>query len=269
MDNQRIPFIILLITASITPSHSSAAPAAPCFSNCGTSNQVPFRHWLRLWLSTVRTLRNLQLEPAPANNPHWLLPNHRHILQRLNRHDHPVGHVHMQLHATIAQLGARLGQPFPARPINSPPPLMHDAPHLRRRSPSRAPPCVTLPPPTSAPRYTPIASLEDSPTDPSKWLYGVTLKYNDGGFDDYYMNNKCNTCEDSGGICGYSPPGNSFLCICNNGFNTSTDCYNNYNPIQVYEDVLGSSTSLSTYIESKQAPEQVIGKIDRGKGKGI
>ncbi|XVF59002.1 hypothetical protein PTKIN_Ptkin07bG0238700 [Pterospermum kingtungense] len=95
--------------------------------------------------------------------------------------------------------------------------------------------------------YAPIASFQDSPTDPSKWQYGVTLKYTNGAFDDYYMNNKCNTCEDGGGVCGYSPPSNSFVCVCNNGFNTSTDCYNNYNPIQDYEDLVGSSTSLPTW----------------------
>ncbi|XVE83120.1 hypothetical protein DITRI_Ditri16bG0062000 [Diplodiscus trichospermus] len=95
--------------------------------------------------------------------------------------------------------------------------------------------------------YAPVASFQDSPTDPNKWQYGVTLKYTNGAFDDYYMNNKCNTCEDSGGICGYSPPSNSFVCACNNGFNTSTDCYNNYNPIQDYEDLVGSSTSLATW----------------------
>lgn len=94
--------------------------------------------------------------------------------------------------------------------------------------------------------YAPISSFRDSPTDPGKWEYGVTLKYTNGAFDDYYMNNKCNTCEDSGGVCGFSPTSNSFLCSCNNGFNTSTDCYNNYNPVQDFEDLVGSSSTSLT-----------------------
>ncbi|EOX92069.1 hypothetical protein QUC31_003445 [Theobroma cacao] len=97
--------------------------------------------------------------------------------------------------------------------------------------------------------YASIASFQDSPTDPSRWQYGVTLKYTNGAFDDYYMNNKCNTCEDSGGLCGYSPPSNSFVCACKNGFNTTTACYNNYNPIQDDEDqgITWSSTLLPTW----------------------
>ena len=98
--------------------------------------------------------------------------------------------------------------------------------------------------------YASIASFQDSPTDPSKWQYGVTLKYTKGAFDDYYMNNKCKTCEDSGGLCGYSPPSNSFVCACKNGFNSTSDCYmnNNFNPFQDDEDqsYILSSTSLLT-----------------------
>ncbi|GLU20492.1 hypothetical protein SLE2022_366880 [Rubroshorea leprosula] len=72
--------------------------------------------------------------------------------------------------------------------------------------------------------YTSIASLQDYPTDPSKW---------------------------HGGVCGYAPPGNSFICACNGGFNSTTDCYNNQNQIIQDEDeypgVIWSSTSLPTW----------------------
>ncbi|XWS41591.1 hypothetical protein CRYUN_Cryun17cG0095000 [Craigia yunnanensis] len=80
------------------------------------------------------------------------------------------------------------------------------------------------------------------------WDDILILKYTNGAFDDYYMNNKCNTCDDSDGICGYSPPNYSFVCASNNGFNISTDCYNNYNPIPDNEDLIGSSTSLPTLV---------------------
>ncbi|OMO73085.1 hypothetical protein COLO4_27270 [Corchorus olitorius] len=84
--------------------------------------------------------------------------------------------------------------------------------------------------------YTSIASFQDSPTNPSEWQYGVTLKYMNGAFDEYYMNNNCKTCEDSGGICGYSSPTNSFVCVCNIGFNTTSSCFNNFNPFQDYHE---------------------------------
>ncbi|KAJ4848152.1 hypothetical protein Tsubulata_004426 [Turnera subulata] len=65
--------------------------------------------------------------------------------------------------------------------------------------------------------YASVVSLKDYPTDPSRWEYGVVLEYRNGAFDDYYMDNKCKTCEASGGVCGYAPPDDSFLCLCNNG----------------------------------------------------
>lgn len=72
--------------------------------------------------------------------------------------------------------------------------------------------------------YASVASLEDYPTDPSRWEYGVVLNYRSGAFDDFDVDNKCNTCESSGGVCGYAPPGNSFTCLCSGGINTTTDC---------------------------------------------
>ncbi|XP_043696963.1 uncharacterized protein LOC122647673 [Telopea speciosissima] len=75
--------------------------------------------------------------------------------------------------------------------------------------------------------YASVLSLGDYPTDPNKWDYGVALKYNDdvGSLDSYVATN-CEACERSGGVCGYEPPRNYFLCVCNNGVNTTTDCYN-------------------------------------------
>ncbi|KAJ8765725.1 hypothetical protein K2173_014847 [Erythroxylum novogranatense] len=68
-----------------------------------------------------------------------------------------------------------------------------------------------------------IVSLQDSPTDPSKWEFGVAVEYRNGAFDDFNLDNKCNTCENSGGACGFGPT-DSFLCLCNNGVNSTTDC---------------------------------------------
>ncbi|KAF2284025.1 hypothetical protein GH714_018136 [Hevea brasiliensis] len=72
--------------------------------------------------------------------------------------------------------------------------------------------------------YASVASLDDYPTDPSRWEYGVVLNYRSGAFDDFDVDNKCNTCESSGGVCGYASPGNSFVCLCSSGINTTTDC---------------------------------------------
>ncbi|CAK7334705.1 unnamed protein product [Dovyalis caffra] len=90
--------------------------------------------------------------------------------------------------------------------------------------------------------YASIVSLQDYPTNPSQWQYGVELKYRSGALDDYYMDNKCNTCETSGGMCGYALPGNSFLCLCSNRINTTTDC-NSYS-LQNQPGLTWNSVSL-------------------------
>ncbi|KAL5822173.1 hypothetical protein ACOSQ3_024055 [Xanthoceras sorbifolium] len=75
--------------------------------------------------------------------------------------------------------------------------------------------------------FTSVVSLMDYPTDPSRWECGVSLKYTHGAFDNYYIDNRCKACEDSGGVCGYSPPDDySFVCVCKNGVNTTTQCSN-------------------------------------------
>ncbi|KAL1540821.1 wall-associated receptor kinase-like 20 [Salvia divinorum] len=75
--------------------------------------------------------------------------------------------------------------------------------------------------------YSSVAALGDEPTDPATWQYGVALKYTLGGLDGYNMAPSCHGCELSGGVCGYAPPRNSFVCVCGSG-NTTTDC-NGYN----------------------------------------
>lgn len=72
--------------------------------------------------------------------------------------------------------------------------------------------------------YTSVVSLGDIPPDPVQWEYGVVLKYTLGGLDSYNIAPSCPSCELSGGVCGYTPPRNSFVCVCGNGVNTSTDC---------------------------------------------
>ncbi|KAL2246616.1 UNVERIFIED_CONTAM: hypothetical protein Sindi_2513900 [Sesamum indicum] len=84
--------------------------------------------------------------------------------------------------------------------------------------------------------YTSVVSLGDLPTNPGQWLYGVALKYTLGGLDSYNIAPSCRACEMSGGVCGYSPPRNYFVCVCANG-NTTTDCYS-------YSWIITTSSSL-------------------------
>ncbi|XP_077243053.1 uncharacterized protein LOC143883593 [Tasmannia lanceolata] len=69
-----------------------------------------------------------------------------------------------------------------------------------------------------------MVSLGDFPADPSQWEYGVSLKFDQGALDNYGLASACTGCEKSGGVCGYTPPYNYFVCVCNNGINTSSDC---------------------------------------------
>lgn len=91
--------------------------------------------------------------------------------------------------------------------------------------------------------YASVVSLGDYPTDPSQWVYGVALKYINGVLDNNIIETQCKACEMSGGVCGYAPPSNSFVCVCKNGYNTTMDCYNNYGDGQ---GVFLSTASLPT-----------------------
>ncbi|XP_068651336.1 wall-associated receptor kinase-like 20 [Aristolochia californica] len=72
--------------------------------------------------------------------------------------------------------------------------------------------------------YSSVVSLGDIPTDPTRWEYGVVLKFGLGGVDNYNFATACQACQHSSGICGYAPPRNYFVCVCQNGVNTSSDC---------------------------------------------
>ncbi|KAK9271846.1 hypothetical protein L1049_002211 [Liquidambar formosana] len=52
--------------------------------------------------------------------------------------------------------------------------------------------------------YASVVSLGEYQTDPNGWVYGVALKYNHGGLDNYNTATTCGGCERSGGVCGES-----------------------------------------------------------------
>ncbi|KAK7318627.1 hypothetical protein RJT34_03330 [Clitoria ternatea] len=86
--------------------------------------------------------------------------------------------------------------------------------------------------------YASVVSLGDNPTDPTHWVYGVNLKYSSYmalGNNNNLLTTKCSGCENSGGVCGFAPPGNGFVCVCKGGYNTSLDCStSSYNQNQEY-----------------------------------
>ncbi|XXG67065.1 hypothetical protein AAC387_Pa06g0495 [Persea americana] len=73
--------------------------------------------------------------------------------------------------------------------------------------------------------FSSVVSLGDSPADPSRWEYGVVLKFGERELDGHDFATACDTCEKSDGVCGYAPPRNYFVCVCQNGVNTTLDCY--------------------------------------------
>lgn len=73
--------------------------------------------------------------------------------------------------------------------------------------------------------FSSVVSLGDSPADPSRWEYGVVLKFGERELDGHDFATACDTCEKSDGVCGYTPPRNYFVCVCQNGVNTTLDCY--------------------------------------------
>uniref|UniRef100_A0A6N2NH95 non-specific serine/threonine protein kinase n=1 Tax=Salix viminalis TaxID=40686 RepID=A0A6N2NH95_SALVM len=90
--------------------------------------------------------------------------------------------------------------------------------------------------------YASVVSLQEYPTDPSRWQYGVELQSRGGALDDYYTDNKCNACEISGGLCGYAPPVNSFVCLCSDTINTTIDSQSN--SLQNQAELTWNSVSL-------------------------
>ncbi|XP_038903465.1 uncharacterized protein LOC120090047 [Benincasa hispida] len=75
--------------------------------------------------------------------------------------------------------------------------------------------------------FSSIVSLGEYETNPMRWEYGVELKYGYGALENSVMESKCKGCEMSGGACGFTPPENLFVCVCERGFNTTTDCKSN------------------------------------------
>eukprot|EP01018_Ginkgo_biloba_P014128 Gb_30347 [translate_table: standard] len=72
--------------------------------------------------------------------------------------------------------------------------------------------------------YTSIYSFGDDPTNPSRWRYGVGLQYS-YNVNNNYFTTACGDCEQSSGVCGFTGIASSFICVCKNGVNTTTNCY--------------------------------------------
>lgn len=68
--------------------------------------------------------------------------------------------------------------------------------------------------------YSAIYGFGGNEGDPMKWQYGISLQYNNS-----YYSDACKNCEESGGFCGFSGLDESFACKCQNGVNTTINCY--------------------------------------------
>lgn len=68
--------------------------------------------------------------------------------------------------------------------------------------------------------YSAIYGFGGDEGNPMKWQYGISLEFNGT-----YSSAQCKNCEDSGGYCGFSGFNQSFTCICQNGVNTTINCY--------------------------------------------
>ncbi|KAJ1405312.1 Wall-associated receptor kinase, galacturonan-binding domain [Sesbania bispinosa] len=102
--------------------------------------------------------------------------------------------------------------------------------------------------------YASVVSLGDNPTDPTHWVYGVALKYSYGALDSNFVTTKCTSCENSGGVCGFAPPGNGFVCVCKGGYNTSLDC-SSYNQNQESWECLEFHFGWYNHFELSVTPE--------------
>ncbi|RWR77209.1 wall-associated receptor kinase-like protein 8 isoform X1 [Cinnamomum micranthum f. kanehirae] len=68
--------------------------------------------------------------------------------------------------------------------------------------------------------YTCVYGYGDNEGDPNKWNYGISLRFN--GTDRVDV---CKQCESSAGTCGFRGFDGSFVCVCRNGVNTTSNCY--------------------------------------------
>ncbi|CAM8910502.1 unnamed protein product [Rhodiola kirilowii] len=73
--------------------------------------------------------------------------------------------------------------------------------------------------------YASVVGLGEYPLDPWRWEYGVALKFDRGAMENSDFATACDSCQRSGGVCGYAPPADGFVCVCENRLNTTTDCY--------------------------------------------
>lgn len=71
--------------------------------------------------------------------------------------------------------------------------------------------------------YSGFYSFNGRESDAESWKYGIAIKYK-FAIDNVYPS-WCSSCEQSGGVCGYSGPVDSFICNCPPGFNTTTNCF--------------------------------------------
>lgn len=94
--------------------------------------------------------------------------------------------------------------------------------------------------------FSSVVSFGDSPAeiaDPNRWVYGVSLQFGaQSGLDGQDFSTSCGACEKSNGVCGYAPPRNYFVCVCQNGVNSSTDCYGQV--IVSFENSAAAPTTL-------------------------
>ncbi|KAH7675447.1 Wall-associated receptor kinase galacturonan-binding domain-containing protein [Dioscorea alata] len=119
--------------------------------------------------------------------------------------------------------------------------LLSSCPSLSSSSPSS---CCVYTPVTLGPAfqmnlksmncnsYTAVYSFNGDETNPAIWKYGIVLKYK-FSVDDAYPYS-CDSCEQSGGVCGFTISGDSsssssssyrFSCNCNGDMNTTTNCH--------------------------------------------
>nr|XP_007159669.1 hypothetical protein PHAVU_002G257200g [Phaseolus vulgaris]ESW31663.1 hypothetical protein PHAVU_002G257200g [Phaseolus vulgaris] len=237
--------------------------------------------------------------PTLPQNPHRRhLPHHLHLLRHLHPHPRPALHVHLRRHAPLPT-SFTLDWTSPFHLASSTFLLLSCHPSLSLSSPLCDPSfdylCASIytcpavaslglplfPPTNSCCVYAPanlddngqldlkamqcgayasVVSLGDTPTDPSRWVYGVALKFSYGGaLDNNYVTTKCSGCESSGGVCGFSEPGNGFLCVCKGGYNTTFDCspaYNNQN-----QDYLLDSASAFPFLSASYVWSSILGGI--------
>lgn len=71
--------------------------------------------------------------------------------------------------------------------------------------------------------YSGFYSFNGQEADPENWKYGIALKYKFNVYNN--LPGYCSACERSNGVCGYDSAYNTYLCVCPNGMNSSSDCF--------------------------------------------